>query len=363
MMLTIADFWLARGMDGFRLDTINFYFHDEALTDNPPIPVNRRNAKVAPAVDPYNYQDHLYDRNQPENIAFLERLRAVMDKYPGRAALGEVGDALRGLDIIADYTKGNKRIHMCYAFDFLAPEKLTADKITTVILNFTKRAQGSWPCWAFSNHDVMRQASRLTDASKNQTSQIKQLAGLLLALTGSLCLYQGEELGLTEADIPFTNLKDPYGAEFCPEYKGRDGCRTPMVWEANTPNSCFSEASQCWLPVDKNHQALAVSRQEDDDGSVLNWYKKAIFARRHNRAMRCGDMVFFDTNDAEILGFWRVLEESRILCLFNFSDKPKLLSALTKNHQIILSQHCQIDSVSGDIVLDGFGMLWGEKNK
>lgn len=191
MMLTIADFWLARGMDGFRLDTINFYFHDEALTDNPPLPANRRNAKIAPAVDPYNFQGHLYDRNRPENIAFLERLRAVMDKYPGRAALGEVGDALRGLDIIADYTKGSKRIHMCYAFDFLAPEKLTADKITTVISNFTERAQGSWPCWAFSNHDVMRQASRLTDASKNQTSQIKQLAGLLLALTGSLCLYQG----------------------------------------------------------------------------------------------------------------------------------------------------------------------------
>lgn len=122
-------------------------------------------------------------------------------------------------------------------------------------------------------------------------------------------------------------------------------CRTPMVWEANTPNSGFSKALQCWLPVDKNHQALAVSLQEDDDGSVLNWYKKAIFARRHNRVMRCGDMVFFDTNDAEILGFWRVLEEVCILCLFNFSDKPKQLPALAKNHQIILSQHCQIDSV------------------
>ncbi len=98
-LLEVERFWLERGVDGFRLDTINFYFHDKQLRDNPALAPERRNANTAPAVNPYNYQEHLYDKNQPENLEFLKRFRAVMDEYPAIAAVGEVGDSQIGLEI------------------------------------------------------------------------------------------------------------------------------------------------------------------------------------------------------------------------------------------------------------------------
>jgi len=131
-LLDVARFWLDRGVDGFRLDTINFYVHDKQLRDNPPLPADQRNATIAPQVNPYNHQEHLYDKNQPENLAFLRKLRAVMTPY-GAAAVGEVGDAQRGLEIMGEYTAGDDLMQMCYAFEFLANDAPSAADITEVL--------------------------------------------------------------------------------------------------------------------------------------------------------------------------------------------------------------------------------------
>ena len=100
-LLETIRFWLERGVDGFRLDTINFYFHSAGLEDNPALPESERNASIAPAVNPYNFQDHIYDKSRPENLDFLRRFRALLDEYPAVAAVGEVGDAQRGLEVVA----------------------------------------------------------------------------------------------------------------------------------------------------------------------------------------------------------------------------------------------------------------------
>uniref|UniRef100_UPI003F6A0C83 alpha-amylase family glycosyl hydrolase n=1 Tax=Marivivens donghaensis TaxID=1699413 RepID=UPI003F6A0C83 len=115
-LLDVGRFWLNRGVDGFRLDTINFYMHDEHLRDNPPLPKEMRNATIAPSVNPYNHQEHLYDKNHPKNLDFLRKLRAVMEPF-GAAAVGEVGDAQRGLEIMGQYTRGTDAMQMCYAFE------------------------------------------------------------------------------------------------------------------------------------------------------------------------------------------------------------------------------------------------------
>ena len=121
-LLEVSRFWLERGVNGFRLDTINFYVHDHELRDNPPLPPERRNASIAPAVNPYNHQEHIYDKNQPENLEFLRRFRALLDTY-GAAAVGEVGDAQKGLEILGEYTSGDDKVQMCYAFEFLAADQ------------------------------------------------------------------------------------------------------------------------------------------------------------------------------------------------------------------------------------------------
>ncbi len=264
-------FWLDRKVDGFRLDTVNFYFHSEGLETNPALARERLNASIAPDVNPYNLQDHIYDKSQPENLPFLKKIRELLDEYPNVTSVGEIGDAQHQQRIMAEYTAGDDRLHMAYAFDFLGGS-FDVKNFSEAIIAASK-AKDSWQCLAFSNHDVVRHVSRW--AKHGQEEDFARLAAmLLLSMRGSVCLYQGEELGLTEADIAFDELMDPYGVEFWPNFKGRDGCRTPMVWQAQANFGGFTTASKSWLPVPADHLRRAVDQQERSNaGSVLEFYR------------------------------------------------------------------------------------------
>jgi alpha-glucosidase len=315
-LLSATRFWLDRGVDGFRLDTINFYFADKELRDNPALPPERRNDNIAPSVNPYNHQEHVYSKNQPENLEFLKRFRALLDEYPATTCVGEVGDAQRGLELLGQYTSGPEMVHMCYAFEFLAKTKLDAARVAEVFDELARVGKDGWPCWAFSNHDVMRHASRW-----DLTPQAQRLfATLIMCLRGSVCLYQGEELGLPEADVAFEDLQDPYGITFWPEYKGRDGCRTPMVWEPSNQNGGFSEGFP-WLPVSHDHLNRSVAAQEDEPGAILHHYRKAIAFRKEQVALVKGSHagVFAD---GDVLHFTRCHEGETLFCAFNLSDTP-----------------------------------------
>ncbi len=295
-LLDVAAFWQDRGVDGFRLDTINFYTHDAQLRNNPGLPPEQRKSDTAPAVNPYNHQSHKYDKSQPENLVFLEKLRAVMN-LKGTAAVGEIGDSERAWELLEEYTSGDKRMQMSYVFDFLSGVDLTAKRIVEVFDEKAARAPDGWPCWAFSNHDVVRHASRwgLNDDA------IKAYATVLMCLRGSVCIYQGEELGLPEADVAFEDLQDPYGIEFWPEFKGRDGCRTPMVWDANTNTHGGFSTAKPWLPVPDEHLARAVSVQQADPNSVLNHYRDAIALRHRHPALRLGEQQIRAEGDVLII--------------------------------------------------------------
>ncbi|MBT8153440.1 DUF3459 domain-containing protein [Epibacterium ulvae] len=319
-LLDIARFWLERGVDGFRLDTINFYFHDKELRSNPPLPPEERNGSIAPTVNPYNHQRHLYSKNQPENLIFLERLRSLTDQYNARACLGEVGDAQRGLEIMGEYTQGDDRMHMCYAFEFLGPDPVTAKAVKEVFTRLDTIGKGAWACWAFSNHDVVRHGSRwqLSDAA------LRTYAALLMCLRGSVCLYQGEELGLPEAEVAFEDLQDPYGIEFWPEFKGRDGCRTPMVWDTAGDNAGFASVKP-WLPVSENQREIAVDLQEAARGSVLHHYRKAIAVRAALPALRTGAQDRMDVA-VDVLSFHRTSTNQEVFCAFNLGEDNAALT-------------------------------------
>lgn len=320
-LLDVVRFWLDRGVDGFRLDTINFYYADRKLRDNPPLPPEQRNASIAPSVNPYNHQEHLYSKNQPENLDFLRQFRAVLDSYPAAAAVGEVGDAQRGLEIMGEYTSGGDKVHMCYAFEFLSKDPLTAERLVETFQRLSGAAPDGWPCWAFSNHDVIRHSSRWTLSNL----ALREYVTLLMCLRGSVCLYQGEELGLPEADIAFNDLQDPYGIEFWPEFKGRDGCRTPMPWtDKSNTNMGFSEGKP-WLPVPNTHGALAVEAQEADPDAILHHYRRAIALRKSHAVFQKGTQSAL-TVTGHVVHFTRSLGDETVFCAFNLSDRPATLS-------------------------------------
>lgn len=309
-LLDVTRFWLERGVDGFRLDTINFYFADKDLRDNPALPPERRNAKIAPAVNPYNHQEHLYSKNQPENLEFLKRFRTLLDEY-GACAVGEVGDAQLGMDLLGQYTKDKEGVQMCYAFDFLAGDLLTAGRVAEVFDKLETQAPDGWACWALSNHDVTRHVSRW-DLDEQGA---KCYATLLQVLRGSVCLYQGEELGLNEARVAYEDLQDPYGIEFWPEYKGRDGCRTPMVWEAQDEHGGFSEVKP-WLPVAHEHLGNSVASQEARPDALLHHYRRVIALRTGSEALRLGSQDGLHA-DGDLLTFERGHNGERWFCAFN----------------------------------------------
>ena len=318
-LLAIARFWLDLGVDGFRLDTVNFYVHDKQLRDNPP--ASNRDSLEIPLANPYAWQDHLYDKTQPENLVFLERLRAVMDEYGHIASVGEVGDGDRALQTMAAYTEGTKRLHMCYSFDFLS-RAFGKAHVEKTIRDFERVAADSWGCWAFSNHDVERHVSRWAAYGTDRLSFGRFTLALLMALRGSVCIYQGEELGLTEADVPFDLIQDPYGKVFWPEFKGRDGCRTPMAWARNAPNAGFSSANRTWLPVDTAHRELAaMSGRDENPETLLEDYRRFIRLRHDHDALKTGTIRILEAA-ADVLAFERRSAAETIICVFNFALEP-----------------------------------------
>lgn len=344
--LDVLRFWLERGVDGFRLDVVNFYFHDRQLRDNPPQPKGSY-AAAAPRVNPYTRQRHLHDKTQPENLVFLQRLRALLDEYPGRTTVGEIGDD-EAYPTLRKYTTGG-RLHMAYTFN-LMDDFCSAPFVHGVLEEFLREAKGSWVCWALSNHDVVRAASRWGTLGPRRT-----LAPLLIALLGSLkgsiCLYQGEELGLTEAVIPYELLRDPYGIEMWPEFVGRDGCRTPMPWAAEEANGGFSTAAP-WLPMPPEHLPMAVDAQERDAESVLHFYRRFLAWRRSQPALVGGGMELLPTH-LQVVAFVRDLGANRVLCAFNLSQETVELPHHQHGRLIALRDSGFAGEVQGEHLLLG----------
>jgi alpha-glucosidase len=307
-------FWLERGVDGFRLDACNFHFHDQKLRSNPPAAV--RDSNTVTDANPYGMQSHLYDKTQPENIAFLVRVRQLLDEY-GAVSIGEVG-ADDSLAVMADYTADGNKLNMAYSFNLLTPE-FNAKHIRTMVEQFESRVQNGWASWSIGNHDSVRVMTRW--GGKHPSPNLaKLLLAMQLSLKGTPCLYQGDELALTEADLPFEALQDPYGITFWPEFKGRDGCRTPIPWQAGQANAGFTEGKP-WLPVPAEHAQVAVSQQEQDLDSPLQFARKIIRWRKQFAQLMHGDIQFFDAPEP-VLALKRSLPgQPSILAAFNLGDQ------------------------------------------
>lgn len=321
-VLDVLGFWLDLGVDGFRLDTANYYFHDAELRSNPSARADV-DPSTGPPSNPYFFQDHIYDKTRPENLPFIEKVRQLLDQYPGAAAVGELGVDSDIAATMAQYTRRDKRLHMAYSFQLLTPNFSTS-YIRKVVEEMERGIGDGWPAWAFSNHDVARVVSRWKFADAGERAA-PVLTALLGSLRGSICIYQGEELGLTEAEIPFEKLQDPYGIEFWPDYKGRDGCRTPMPWTDEAPNAGFTASGkEPWLPVSPEHLQRAASRQQQDPASALGRTRRFLKWRSQVPALLTGTIRFLDLPEP-LLGIVREEGAAKVVAVFNLGAGPQTL--------------------------------------
>ncbi|WP_200845378.1 alpha-amylase family glycosyl hydrolase [Roseomonas sp. 18066] len=326
-LLAVGEFWLKRGVDGFRLDAVDFLAHDPALRPNPPRPF----AGPTPA-KLFGLQSHQHDMLHPGIDHVLSRIRALTDRYPGTTTLGEVSSQDGAFDRVRRYSSGDRHLHMAYT---LRPLRGGFDHgiASALLAEADGRADAEgWPCWSFSNHDVERAVTRWNPAGRDVAPDprfARLLVALLLSMRGSLCLYQGEELGLPEAELTLEQIRDPFGLTYWPEFRGRDGSRTPMPWQAEAPEAGFTTGTP-WLPVPASHRALAVDRQQGDAGSLLGTWRQALAFRRAHPALVRGGQQRLDL-PAPLLGLVRDYAGQRIVALFNLSDTPQrcALSAAT----------------------------------
>ena len=309
-LLDAARFWLERGVDGFRFDAINFAMHDPALTDNPPAPPGKRTR-------PFDFQSHLHNQSQPEIPAFLARVRALMAHYPDRFSVAEVVGPDAEPEMQA-FTADDRHLNSAYGFSYLYADALTPDLVRRANAAWDGAPGQGWPSWAFSNHDAPRAVSRWAEGrDRDRFARMAML--LLMALRGNVFVYQGEELGLPQAEVPFERLVDPEAIANWPETLGRDGARTPMPWNASAPHAGFSTAGP-WLPVDPRHPPLAVDRQQADPDSLLNLTRRLIAMRKTEPALRLGALRFLDGPEG-ILAFERSVGDDVLTCMFNLGHQ------------------------------------------
>ncbi|NVK10768.1 MAG: alpha glucosidase [Gammaproteobacteria bacterium] len=322
-LLSDLRFWLDRGVDGFRLDAINFCCHNPSLADNPAkfdtlegygdkIPTNQ-----------YDYQWHVNDKTQPETERFLQRIREVLDEYPGTMAVGEIGDD-NMIPTMTRYTTEN-RLHCAYSFELLSTD-CDAPFIRRVVSDAKQLINEGWACWSIGNHDVPRVMTRWNKEDSPLALKEKRIALFWLmqfTLRGNTCIYQGEELGLDEAEIAFEDLQDPYGINLWPEFKGRDGCRTPMPWVASLPHAGFSSAKP-WLPVPESHTARSVDVMEADRDSLLHRFRHLTEWKRAQPWLTLAELELTEDNP-NVLTYIRTHNDDRYFVAINLSHETQTL--------------------------------------
>ncbi len=298
--LRILAFWLDRGVDGFRIDVAHALYKDPDLTDLPADQVRDGSFGMSPL---------MWDRD--EVLAVYQDWRALLDTYDGdRMLVGEV--FLFDVARVARYV-GPTRLHQAFNFTVMkAPFEAAAlrETVEAALRLFDPST------WVLSNHDLVRHVTRYGGGALGRRRGLAVTA-LLLALPGSPYLYQGEELGLEESDVPADRREDPIflrtdGAEL-----GRDGCRTPIPWTTDGAGHGFT-TGEPWLPFGDDATARAVDRQSGDPGSTLNAYRRLLAARRELLASGPGDEVSFADSSDDVL----VLRRGPLTAVLSAAGEP-----------------------------------------
>lgn len=303
-------FWLRKGVDGFRVDVVWHLIKDAQFRDNPP---NPHFVKGRP---PHEKVLTQYSTDQPEIHEVIAEMRRVNDEFDDRVLIGEVYLPLQRL--VAYY--GNNLAGAQMPFNFALLSTLwSARSIERIIADYEHALPpGAWPNWVLGNHDRPRIASRVG------RDQARVAAMLLLTLRGTPTLYYGDEIGMHQVAIAPAQVRDPFEKNVPGIGVGRDGCRTPMQWDA-TPHAGFSTAST-WLPVADDYVHENVVNLEADAGSILNFYKALVALRKQHSQLVTGNYEPIAAQ-GDILLYRRTGKDGTVVIALNLGAEPVSISS------------------------------------
>jgi alpha-glucosidase len=320
----VMRFWLRKGVDGFRVDVIWHLIKDDQFRDNPPNPDFQRGRPPNEALLP------IYTTDRPEIHDIVGGIRSVIDEFDNRVLIGEIYLPVERL--VSYYGERLLGAHMPFNFSLLAAP-WNARALEKTILEYERALpHGAWPNWVLGNHDRPRIAGR---AGKEQA---RVAAMLLLTLRGTPTLYYGDEIGMQQVAIAPEQVKDPFEKNIPGIGVGRDGCRTPMQWDA-TANAGFSTTTP-WLPIADDFAHQNVANLDADRTSILSLYKALLEYRRKSRALTEGTYEpIAAAND--LLIYERRAGDVGIVVILNISADPVSVMADTigLEGEIQLSTH------------------------
>jgi alpha-glucosidase len=298
-------FWLKRGVDGFRIDVIWHLIKDDQFRDNPPNPAYN------PERPPHESVIPLYTTDRPEVHDIIREMRRVTDEFSERLLIGEIYLPIERL--VTYYGQDLDGLHLPFNFALLfAPWR--ASNLARLIEEYEAALpQGGWPNWVLGNHDRPRIAGRLPG------DQARIAAMLLLTLRGTPTIYYGDEIGMEQQAIPPERVRDPFEKNVPGIGVGRDGCRTPMQWDA-TAHAGFSECEP-WLPIGHAYREHNFAVQREDKSSLYNLYRRLIALRHSRLSLSIGDYRPLYVS-GELLVFVREHEQERMLVALNLGQDP-----------------------------------------
>ena len=298
-------FWLDKGVDGFRVDVMWLLIKDDQYRDNPPNPQYGLGQSSGNSFLP------VYNSNRPEVHDLVAEMRALIDSYPGRVLIGEIYLPLK--DLMTYYGQDLKGANLPFNF-LLLQTPWNAQAVAQVISEYMGvLPPGAWPNWVLGNHDNARIATRVG------VLQTAIAAMLLFTLPGTLTIYYGEEIGMTNVLIPPEDMQDPAEKNQPGIGMGRDPERSPMVWDRSI-TAGFTRGRP-WLPLGEDHWTLNVEVEQDNEASVLNLYRRLIALRRAHSVLVVGVLRSL-TVYGNLLSFERAADKERLLILLNFGNGP-----------------------------------------
>jgi alpha-glucosidase len=312
-MLDTLRFWLDRGVDGFRIDVAHLIMKDPELRDNPVV------TELGADLAAYEAQRHVNDRAHPDVHQAFRKVRAVLDGYqPPRFAVGEIHEY--DWPIWASYYGENLGgLHMPFNFAMLETP-WTAQGVRSVVENVEEAVPpGAWPNYVLGNHDETRIATRL---GSNQT---RIAAMLLLTLRGTPTLYYGDEIGLSQADIPPELQQDPWGRNV--PGRGRDGSRTPMQWTGAHGAGFTHPHRRPWLPYSDDVRRRNIDVHLANPDSLLNLYRRLLDYRHREPALQIGDYQALEAGRG-IFAYLRENGHSRVVVALNFTGEAQHVGAV-----------------------------------